>query len=300
MQELLSHNPGLLIILLALSVSEWVWARFIAKRGYDLGASTASVGIAIGQALIKPLTAGLIASVYIWVHGFAPSSWPMQDWRSWVIGFFALEFAYYWFHRWSHSVHWLWATHAVHHSANELTLPAAIRLGWTGFVSGGWLIFAPLAWAGMPPAMIGILLAVNLLFQFGLHTEAIRKLGWLEWVFNTPSHHRAHHASHGAWLDCNFGGVLIIFDRAFGTFVPEPEQGGLRYGLTNPILSNNPLTVAFRQWGILAAAFASATTWRLKLRALFGRPSAAMALVDAGPPQIAAVATNSTPTSFVG
>jgi sterol desaturase/sphingolipid hydroxylase (fatty acid hydroxylase superfamily) len=273
MQELLTHYPSVLVAMLVLGLAEWFWLKLAKGQSYDARASAASVGVAIGQALIKPLTAGVIVATYSWVHSFALWRFPMHDWRSWVFGFFAVEFAYYWFHRWSHTVNWLWATHAVHHSANELTLPAAVRLGWTGIVSGGWLIFAPLVLLGFSPIMIGALLALNLLYQFGLHTETIRKLGPLEWIFNTPSHHRAHHACDRPWLDCNFGGVLIIFDRWFGTFVAEPDEGGLRYGLTDPIFSYNPVVIALRQWKIMGTEFAAATDWERRVEILFGQPS---------------------------
>lgn len=139
--------------------------------------------------------------------------------------------AYYWFHRFSHTVRWLWATHAVYHSASEFTLPAAVRLGWTGLFSLGWLIYLPLILTGFPPLMVATLLAANLLYQYTLHTEAIDRLGPLELVLNTPSHHRAHHASDVPFLDCNFGGMLIIYDRLFGTFRRESDGGGLTYGL---------------------------------------------------------------------
>lgn len=273
MQEILTRYPGILFTMLALAVVEWIWARHLVDRSYDVRASLASIGVAIGQNLLKPLSAGLILGVYTAIHAFAPVTLDIADWRVWVAGFFALEFAYYWFHRWSHTVNWLWATHAVHHSANELTLPAAIRLGWTGPLSGGWLVFAPLALIGFPPVMIGILLAANLLYQFALHTEAIGHLGPLEAVLNTPSHHRAHHASDAPYLDCNFGGVLIIFDRWFGSFVPEPREGGLRYGLTDPIESYNPAVIALRQWVVMGRAFATARTWPGRWTVLFGKPA---------------------------
>jgi sterol desaturase/sphingolipid hydroxylase (fatty acid hydroxylase superfamily) len=274
MAELLT-KPIVLVIMLSLALIEWGWARRVAKRSYDAGASLASLGVAVGQTLLKPMTLAVIVPVYSAAYTLTPLRLPIDDWRTWVVGFFALEFAYYWFHRWSHTVNWLWATHAVHHSANELTLPAAIRLGWTGLISGGWLVYVPLILLGFPPQMVGALLAANLLYQFGLHTEAIRRLGPLEWVLNTPSHHRAHHASDAPWLDCNFGGVLIIFDRMFGTFVAEPREGGLRYGLTIPIHSNNPVTIALHQWRMMARAFGEASGWRARTKILFGRPNAA-------------------------
>jgi sterol desaturase/sphingolipid hydroxylase (fatty acid hydroxylase superfamily) len=273
MQELLTRYPAILLIMLALALVEWVWLRFGARRSYDAVASAASIGVAIGQTVLKPLSTGLILATYTALAAFAPLQFSPRNPWTWVAGFFAVEFAYYWFHRWSHRINWLWATHAVHHSANELTLPAAIRLGWTGPLSGGWLVFAPLVLIGFPPMMIGVLLALNLLYQFSLHTEVMRRWGPLEWVLNTPSHHRAHHASEGAWLDCNFGGVLILFDRWFGTFVPEPAAGGLRYGLTHPMDSYNPVTIALRQWVIMARAFATAPDWRRRGRVLWGSPA---------------------------
>jgi sterol desaturase/sphingolipid hydroxylase (fatty acid hydroxylase superfamily) len=273
MQELLTQYPSILVAMLALAFAEWAWQRFGLKNSYDLGSSAASIGVAIGQVLLKPASGVAIIGAYTTLYSLTPLRLPGDDWRVWVVGFFAVEFAYYWFHRWSHRVNWLWATHAVHHSANELTLPAAIRLGWTGVISGGWLVFAPLVLLGFPPQMIGLLLGLNLLYQYLLHTEVVRHLGPLEWPLNTPSHHRAHHSSDGPWLDCNFGGVLIIFDRMFGTFVPEPEEGGLRYGLTDPVLSNNPFTIAFRQWGIMGQLFWRSWDWRTRFRVLFGRPA---------------------------
>lgn len=274
MGEFLSQRPGIIFALLLLALAEFGWRTRIARIGYDMRASLASLGVAAGGALIKPLTAGVTASVFLWLQPYALFPMAPGDWRVWLAGFIAVEFTYYWFHRWSHLINWLWASHAVHHSATELTLPAAVRLGWTGLISGGWLLFVPLVIIGFPPLMVAALLAANLLFQYGLHTEAVGRLGFLEYIFNTPSHHRAHHASDKEWLDCNFGGVLIVFDRIFGTFVPEPAGGGLHYGLVKPLISNNPLRIALQTWIDLATSFRRATTWRARGKVLFGRPSA--------------------------
>jgi sterol desaturase/sphingolipid hydroxylase (fatty acid hydroxylase superfamily) len=272
MESLIAQYPIVLIVMFGLSVVEYVWMRRSSTMIYDLKAAGASVGVAIGQFAIKPLTASLIFGVYKWLYDLAPIQLAMDDWWVWVLCFLALEFAYYWMHRWSHTIEWMWATHAVHHSSNQIILPVAIRLGWTGAVSGAWLIFAPLALMGFPPEMIVLMLAINLFYQFGLHTEAVRKLGVLEWVLNTPSHHRAHHASDPAFLDCNFGGVLIIFDRIFGTFRAEPDGGGLTYGLTRPLISYNPFIIALRQWGILAQKIVASRSLAQTWQALFGRP----------------------------
>ena len=270
----ITHSPSAILFFLILALVEWRWRSRHGARGYDWRASLASLGIGAGQFMLRPVTAAVLTGVYSGAHHIALFRLPVDDWRVWVAGFFAVEFTYYWFHRWSHMVNWLWATHAVHHSANEITLPAAIRLGWTNIISGGWLLFLGLVLIGFPPLLVVGLLGANLLYQYPLHTEAIRKLGPLEWVFNTPSHHRAHHASDAAYLDCNFGGVLIVFDRLFGTLRIEPDGGGLRYGLVAPITGYNPFAIAFSQWRVMLAALAVATSWRQRLTVLFGRPAA--------------------------
>lgn len=272
MIEVLTRNPGILVAMLVAILVEWAWRSRVARRGYDVAASAASLAVWLGGFVMKPVALLVIAPAFEALASIAPWQFSTGDWRAWVAGFFAVEFAYYWYHRWSHTINWLWATHATHHSANEMTLPAAIRLGWTGPLSGGWLTYAPLILLGFPPTMVATLLAANLLYQFWLHTEAIGKLGPLEWVLNTPSHHRAHHASNEAYLDCNFGGVLILFDRLFGTFVAEPDEQGLSYGLTKPIRSNNPATIALRQWLILFGAMRRAHSLRHALAIAAARP----------------------------
>lgn len=165
--------------------------------------------------------------------------------------FVGQEFCYYWYHRASHRVRYFWATHAVHHSPNQLTLSTAYRLGITGKVSGAAVFFAPLVWLGVRPEVVMMTLSINLLYQFWLHTTWIPKLGWLEYVFNTPSSHRVHHASNVDYLDANYGGVLIVFDRLFGTYVEERADEPCRYGLVTPTTSRNPFVVEFEHWATL-------------------------------------------------
>ncbi|PEQ10725.1 sterol desaturase [Novosphingobium sp. PC22D] len=265
------EHPWILPILLALIAGEFVWRRRT-KHGYDGGAALASLGVAVGQGIIRPLTGIALAVIFGGLAQVAPFAWPVDDWRTWVAGFVAVEFVYYWFHRFSHTVRWLWATHAVHHSATEMVLPAAVRLGWTEFFSLGWLFFASLLLAGFPPVVVVTLLGINLLYQFPLHTEMVGRLGPLEWILNTPSHHRAHHSRDAAFLDCNFGGVLIVFDRLFGTFRQEPAGGGLRYGLVNGLDSRNPLRIALHEWGRMMRDMRRAEGGAARVRIAFGRP----------------------------
>ncbi len=162
--------------------------------------------------------------------------------------FFGQEFCYYWYHRAAHRVRWFWCNHSVHHSPNELNLSAAYRIGIFGQLSGTTLFFIPLIWLGFAPRLVFQLLTLNLLYQFWIHATWIPKLGWLEWVFNTPSAHRVHHAANLNYLDANYGGVLIIFDRLFGTYKAEQAAEPCRYGLVTPLKTYNPVKVELHQW----------------------------------------------------
>lgn len=269
-----ADNPPIafLLVVALFALAEFVW-RKRSKRGYDLGSLGGNLGIMVGQGLSKLLTGGVVAAAQFAVFGLAPVEWAMDHWRTWVIGFFVLEFFYYWQHRFSHTIRWLWASHAVHHSANEFTLPAAFRLSWTSTISGAWVVLLPMALMGFHPVVITTLMLFSLRYQYFLHTEAVGKLGPLEWVFNTPSHHRVHHGSNPDYLDTNFGGVLIIFDRLFGTFVEEREDNPVEYGLTKKVTSNNPFVIAFCEWANLWRDLKRVRSARGAWRVLFGRPS---------------------------
>jgi len=166
----------------------------------------------------------------------------------------------------------MWATHAVHHSATRFNLTAAIRLGWTGSISGNFLFFLPLALLGFHPIAIVAMLGANLLYQFFIHTELAPRLGPLEWILNTPRHHQVHHAANESCLDRNYGGVLILFDRLFGTFAEPPEAEPLRYGLVGAAPSYNPFAIALGQWIALLRDARRANGIAARLSALFGPP----------------------------
>lgn len=270
--EHLSRSPGLALVMLVFILGEAFWRTRIAHRGYNVRGALASLGLGLGNIVIGGVYALVLGGVFAGLAHLAPLHWPLRDWRTWVAGFVAVEFAYYWFHRSSHWVRWMWATHAVHHSPEEMTFLSAIRLGWTNILSGGPLFYMPLVLGGFDPRLVFGLLAFNLHYQFFLHTESIGKLGPLEWVFNTPAHHRVHHASNAAYLDRNYGGVLIVFDRLFGTFASEQKDEPIRYGLVHPFGSNNPFAIAFGEWKRLARDLFAAPNLRGALRIAFGRP----------------------------
>jgi sterol desaturase/sphingolipid hydroxylase (fatty acid hydroxylase superfamily) len=166
----------------------------------------------------------------------------------------------------------MWASHAVHHSSEQLTLLSSVRLGWTNALSGGWVVYLPLVVAGFDPRMILGLLAFDLHFQFFLHTEAPIRLGPLEWVLNTPQHHKLHHAMNAPYLDRNFGGVLIVFDRMLGTFAREVPEETPRFGLVHRFESGTPWGIALGEWRRLFADLFAARDWRTAARAALGRP----------------------------
>ncbi|MBV6505974.1 MAG: hypothetical protein ILNGONEN_01541 [Syntrophorhabdaceae bacterium] len=163
----------------------------------------------------------------------------------WVVLFFGVDFFYYWFHRMSHEMNAPWAAHIVHHQSEEFNLAVALRQG-TLQSSFSWIFYLPLAIIGFPPVMFLTMSAFNTLYQFWIHTRAIDKLGPLEWVLNTPSHHRVHHGRNPKYLDKNHAGTLIVWDRMFGTFQTEEEE--VVYGVTEPLNSWNPVWANLQYW----------------------------------------------------
>lgn len=250
---------------------EAAW-RLRTGRGYDLRNAAGSVGVTLGNLLSGVGTAFVLAAVFSAVWAIAPIRWPLDDWRTWAVGFLLVEFAYYWNHRLGHEVRWMWASHAVHHTTEEMNLLAAGRLPWTNLFSLAWCVYAPLVLAGFDPKLVFTLVALNLRYQFFIHTEAVRTLGPLEWVLNTPAHHRVHHASNGPYLDKNYGGVLIVFDRLFGTFAKALPDEPLRYGLTRPLRTANPFELAFCEWKAMFRDMARQPTWLGRLKVAIGRP----------------------------
>lgn len=260
-------------LLALIAAAEGWWLR---RRGhdYDWKAYWTSFGDALGRIAVNGvLKAGLAGVVLYAVSDWRIATIAMDRGWHWAALLLGQEFCYYWMHRADHRVRWFWLNHSVHHSPNQYTLAAAYRLGWTGKLTGAAVFFAPLVWLGFPiPYVVGAL-ALNLIYQFWLHTELIGRL-WppLEWLLNTPSHHRVHHASNPDYIDCNYGGVLIVFDRLFGTFRRERADEPCRYGLVEPLLSYNPVRIAFHAWRELFADLRKARTWRERWLTVFGPP----------------------------
>ncbi|HCS26363.1 MAG TPA: sterol desaturase family protein [Spongiibacteraceae bacterium] len=167
----------------------------------------------------------------------------------WAVLLFAQEFFYYWFHRGSHRIRWFWCAHVVHHSSEHMNLSTAMRQSMTYSLNFSQIFWLPLILIGFPPTAVMVAYSINLAYQYFVHTEAVGKLSPLvEGIFNTPSHHRAHHGRNPIYIDKNYGGILIIWDRLFGTFQPELSEQPVEYGIPRQIRSHNILTLNLHEW----------------------------------------------------
>ncbi|MFC8782631.1 sterol desaturase family protein [Streptomyces nigra] len=239
------------------------------ERGYEVRDTATSMSMGAGSQVIALPWKAVVIVAYAALYSVAP--WqlsPGSAW-TWVLLFFAEDLAYYAFHRAHHRVRLLWASHVVHHSSVRFNLSTALRQSWTPM--SGLPFWMPLALLGIPPWMILLQQSMSLIYQFFLHTERVDRL-WrpIEFVFNTPSHHRVHHGSNNVYLDRNYGGILIIWDRLFGTFQPEGER--VVYGLTKNIDTYNPLRVAFHEYAATWHDIRTATRWRDRAGYAFGPP----------------------------
>jgi sterol desaturase/sphingolipid hydroxylase (fatty acid hydroxylase superfamily) len=268
------QSPGAFMALALVFISlELLYAKLAHRDGnHDLKETAASIGVAVGDVVMRILTTGLAAAPFFFIYEHRLLDIPLENVSSWIALFVGVEFFYYCFHVASHRVRWLWATHAVHHSATKFNLSAAVRLGWTGQLTGAFVFFLPLAWIGFHPLAIASMLGLGLLYQFFLHTAIPINLGPLEWVLNTPNHHRVHHASNDGCLDKNYGSVLIIFDRLFGTFARAPDDEPLRFGVKNRTPSFNPFMIALGEWVRLVRDVRGVQGLGSRLRVLFGAP----------------------------
>lgn len=258
--------PAFVLLLLA----ELIFSEVSKKHLYETKDTISSLTMGVGNVLVNLVGKALALGVYyaVWEFRLFDLSYA---WWVWVTLLFADDFTYYWYHRWSHEVRYLWASHVVHHSSQRYNLSTALRQTWTGTLAGGFLFWAWLPLVGFHPLMVMTMQSVNLLYQFWIHTEAIDKLPrWFESLFNTPSHHRVHHSSEPRYLDRNHAGIFIIWDKIFGTFVPEDKKP--TYGLTKNIKTYNPVRIAFHEWTDMFRDVRNAPDMRSAFMYVFGPP----------------------------
>lgn len=259
-------------VVLAGIAAEISWGAWRTRRIYNLKHSFSDVVTYSAHYAIEFSGYFLIVGVaHAWVWERRLFTIPDTA-MSWLVLWVLNDFVYYIFHRLHHRVAWLWCAHSVHHSVEHLNLLAAYRKSPFDLFGFGWCLWLPLTWIGFNPYSTAYLFALNLTIQVFLHTEAIPKLGWLEWIFNTPSHHRVHHARNMQYIDHNYGGVFIIWDRLFGTFAEESADAPCDYGLHSPPPRHDPLTLAFFSWGRMFNKLFSSGPLAKRLKALFGPP----------------------------
>ncbi|PWW04185.1 sterol desaturase/sphingolipid hydroxylase (fatty acid hydroxylase superfamily) [Hoeflea marina] len=248
--------------------------RYFRRRGdYETRDTLTSLLMGTGN-VVSGILLGFIAfGVLMWAWQFRlfdlGTSWPVI-----VLCFILDDLRYYWYHRIAHRSRWVWAEHVTHHSSQHYNLSTALRQSWTGTLTGMFILRIPLALLGFHPLLLAFVGGLNLVYQFWIHTEAIGRM-WkpIELIFNTPSHHRVHHATNPRYLDANFAGTLIVWDRMFGTFVPELDEDLPRYGIVRNIGTFNPIRVAFHEWiDMFKDAFQPGLSLRQRIGYLFAPP----------------------------
>ena len=254
-----------------LIVIEMFWARRRAPGKYEPRDTLVSLSFGLGSTVAGLIFGGAIYALMLKVWELRPITVPWT-WWAWALCFVLDDFLYYVFHRSAHRVRWFWASHVNHHSSQHYNLSTALRQTWTGWLAMSFVFKLPLAAIGFPPAMILFCTGVNLIYQFWIHTEAIKRFPrWFEAVMNTPSHHRVHHATNPRYLDANYAGVFIVWDRMFGTFVAEVDDEPIRYGIVRQLGTFNLLYAVFHEWIGIAKDVWSAP-WRHKLSYLWREP----------------------------
>ena len=271
-----------------IAISLEVYLNWKEKRDLysDPKEAMSSIGMGLGSLVVNVLMKGLAYGVYTILFSYAifksvaPSSitelftlhWHLTHWWVWGLLLLADDFSFYWHHRLSHEVRVLWAAHVNHHSSQSYNLATALRQSWVE------QLYKYFFWLWMPvlgfhPLMMLMMMSISLIYQYWPHTELIKRMpGWYEFIFNTPSHHRVHHASNTRYLDRNHGGILIIWDRLLGTFAEERDTEKPVYGITSNIHSYNLFNIAFHEYGSLWRDMKSAATFSDKIKYVFMPP----------------------------
>lgn len=248
---------------------ELAWSAWTHRKVYRFNDFVANMGCGIGSQVVGAFTKAAIFGIYLWVHDHLRLFTLENTALTWVATFLLVDLGYYWFHRLSHQVNFLWAAHIVHHQSEEYNLSVALRQSWWQGLFSFWF-YVPIAVLGVHPLTILTVGAFVTLYQFWIHTKAITRMGPLEWILNTPSHHRVHHGSDPKYIDRNHAGTLIVWDMLFGTYQREEEEP--TYGITTPLDRWDPLTANFHYWGDLWRLARQCTRWSDKVRVYLKPP----------------------------
>jgi sterol desaturase/sphingolipid hydroxylase (fatty acid hydroxylase superfamily) len=272
LSSLLIYSIPAFLVLLALELAWTRSRRGAGLKGYETQDTVASLSMGIGNVVISAFTT--LGAILLWQAAYEHRVLDLGSAKgplALLLLFLGEDLCYYWFHRTHHEVRLFWAAHVHHHSSQHFNLSTALRQPWlTPFT--GPVFWLPLAFIGYTPPMILTAQAISLIYQFWIHTEVISKLpAPIEWLFNTPSHHRVHHGKNDRYLDKNHGGVLIVWDRLFGTFEGETET--VRYGLTHDISTFNPFRIATHELSDIWHDVRAARSGGAALSLIFGPPS---------------------------
>lgn len=253
---------------------ELVAVRLGWRGDYDWRDTGASLAMGLGNTISGALLGGVVAGISLWLWQHRLFDIPIR-WWSFALCFVADDFLYYVFHRSAHRVRWFWASHVIHHSSQHYNLSTALRQTWTGFFSLAFIFRMPLFLIGFPVELVFFCGGLNLVYQFWIHTEVIDRLPrWFEAVMNTPSHHRVHHGTNPRYLDRNYAGVFIVWDRLFGTFEAERADDPPRYGIVRNLATFNPLWVACHEWIGIGRDLARARSLKQAWTVVAGPPGA--------------------------
>jgi len=265
------------LILLAISPIFFVciaWEVIKHRRHYQLQDSIANTALALMHQGSDAVALFLLMPFFYWLHQFRLFEIELNVLTVFT-AFLLQDFLYYWFHRASHNIHWLWAAHVVHHSSTKMNFTTAFRQSLMYPIAGMWVFWMPMILLGFEPNIVFSVVALNLAFQFFVHTQTVGQLGVVEKVFNTPSHHRVHHATNEGYIDRNYAGVLIIWDKLFSTYAQEQLNKPITYGIVGQINSNNPLFITFHQWQYLLMQLKQQQGLVAKVKVLFAYPTIA-------------------------
>ncbi len=269
------HAVGMAQLLLFLLVPVEILVAHVLKlrADYELADTVANLSVSFGSILCWGLLGWLYYGGVLFAYGHRLFDIPFSA-TSFLAAFVLDDCRYYWWHRISHRCRWFWASHVVHHSSQHFNLAVALRQSWTSQFTGLTLLNVPLAWIGFHPGTVALAFSVNLIYLFWIHTETIDRMPrWFEYLFNTPSHHRVHHGSNPRYLDANYAGVFMIWDRLFGTFVPEQREAPVRYGLVHDLTTFNPLRIATHEYVAMARdQWQPGLTLRQRLAYVFAPP----------------------------
>ena len=259
-------------IVLAMIFAEALISNWQNKTYYKQEDSLCTVGLLTGNIAIAFAVKGFALALHFYLYEFRlfDLSAIIPLWGMWLLTFVLIDFVFYIYHRMSHRMRFLWAIHMSHHSSEEMNFAVSFRQAWFGPISKiPFFISLPLI--GLDPTIIAVAGVMSTLWGIVGHTQIVGKLGPLEWVFNTPSHHRVHHGSNKQYIDKNYGNLLIIWDRMFGTFEPEREQ--VQFGLVNNVNTYNPVKITFMAWSSIWQDMKQSNGMNQILRAFFGPPS---------------------------